>query len=114
MAIVRRYLPPQLSEKILAARGRLDGERKQVTVLFADMKGYTPLAEALGEEGAYQLMEQVYAEMIPPVHDYEGTVQELTGDGILALYGAPTDDPDHAWHAVTPALDMQAALQRLN
>ena len=113
MAIVRRYLPPQLSEKILAARGRLDGERKQVTVLFADMKGYTPLAEALGEEGAYQLMEQVYAEMIPPVHDYEGTVQELTGDGILALFGAPVAIEDAPVRACRAALEIQSRMRAL-
>ena len=78
--------PPQpLAEKVLGARSVLEGQRRQVTVLFTDIVGYTPLAESLGEEAVYQLMQRVFEQMIDPVHGHEGTVQDLTGDGIMAL-----------------------------
>ncbi len=111
--LIRRYLPAELTEKILAARGRVEGERKQVTVLFADMKGYTPLAEALGEEAVYRLMERVYQVMITAVHECEGTVQELTGDGVLALFGAPVALEDAPVRACRAALAIQAGMRRL-
>ena len=111
--LIRRYLPQQLTEKILASRGKIEGERKQVTVLFADMKGYTPLAETLGEEGVYRVMERVYQVMITAVHAQEGTVQELTGDGVLALFGAPVALEDAPVRACRAALAIQAGMRRL-
>ena len=113
MAVIRRYLPPQLATKILASRDRVDGERRQVTVLFADMHGYTPLAEALGEELVYELMGRVYEYMITPVHAEEGTVQDLAGDGILALFGAPTAIEDAPLRACRAALAIQANMHVL-
>ena len=89
LAKIQRYLPQGLSEKILAQRDKIEGERKQVTVMFCDMEGYTGLTEKLGPEEAYSMMDQVYEILIHKVHDYEGTVNELTGDGIMALFGAP-------------------------
>jgi class 3 adenylate cyclase len=85
LAKIQRYLPKGLTEKILAQRGRIEGERKQVTVLFCDMEGFTALSESLGPEEAYSIMDQVYEILIHKVHDYEGTVNEMTGDGIMAL-----------------------------
>ncbi|MBW1897265.1 MAG: zinc ribbon domain-containing protein, partial [Deltaproteobacteria bacterium] len=86
---IQRYLPKGLTEKILSQRDKIEGERKQVTVMFCDMKGFTPLVEKIGPDEAYDIMDQVYEILIHKVHDYEGTVNEMTGDGIMALFGAP-------------------------
>ena len=86
---IQRYLPKGLTEKILSQRDRIEGERKQVAVMFADMEGFTQISERLGPEEAYAIMDQVYEILIHKVHDYEGTVNEMTGDGIMALFGAP-------------------------
>ena len=99
---IQRYLPKGLSEKILSQRGRIEGERKQVTVMFCDMEGFTGLVERLGPEETYGIMDQVYELLIHKVHDYEGTVNEMTGDGIMALFGAPIaleDAPQRAMHS---------------
>ena len=89
IAKIQKYLPQGLTEKILSQRDKIEGERKQVTVMFCDMEGFTPLSELLGIEEAYSIMDQVYEILIHKVHDYEGTVNEMTGDGIMALFGAP-------------------------
>jgi predicted ATPase/class 3 adenylate cyclase len=86
---IQRYLPKGLTEKILSQRNRIEGERKQVTVMFCDMESFTQFSERLGPEEAYTVMDQVYEILIHKVHDYEGTVNEFTGDGIMALFGAP-------------------------
>ena len=105
MSIIRRFLTPQLSDKILAARGNIEGERRQVTALFADIQGYTSLSEALGEEATFKIMERIYECMITAVLREEGSVQELTGDGIFALFGAPIALEDAPVHACRAALD---------
>ncbi|MFC1816196.1 adenylate/guanylate cyclase domain-containing protein [Thermodesulfobacteriota bacterium] len=86
---LQRYLPKGLTEKILTQRDRIEGERKQVTVMFCDMADFTSLTENLGSEDAYKIMDQVYEILIRKVHDYGGTVNEMTGDGIMGLFGAP-------------------------
>ncbi len=113
MAIIRRFLTPQLADKILEARGRIEGERRQVTALFADIQDYTPLAEALGEEATFKLMERVYECMITAVLGEEGSVQELTGDGIFALFGAPIALEDAPVRACRAALAMQEKMKSL-
>ncbi len=113
MSVIRKFLTPQLSEMILAARGRIEGERRQVTPLFVDIKGYTPLSEALGEEATYRVMERVYECMITAVTQEEGTVQELTGDGIFALFGAPIALEDAPLRACRAALEMQKRMRSL-
>jgi class 3 adenylate cyclase len=75
--------------KILASRGRLEGERKLVTVLFADLAGYSTLSAHLGEEALFALMDALYELLMHEIHRYEGTVNELTGDGLVAFFGAP-------------------------
>jgi ribosomal protein L40E len=85
---IQRYLPKGLTEKILAQKDKIEGERRQVTIMFCDMKGFTPLTEMLGPDETFSLMDQVFEILIHKVHDYEGTVNELRGDGILALFGA--------------------------
>ena len=106
------YTPPHLTEKILTARAALEGERKQVTVLFADIKGSTELIASLDPEAARHLLDPALHLMMDAVHRYEGTVNQVLGDGIMALFGAPVAHEDHAARACYAALAMQAALQR--
>ena len=83
------YTPPYLAEKIRTSRGALEGERKQVTVLFADLKGSMELLADRDPEEARQLLDPVLERMMAAVHRYEGTVNQVMGDGIMALFGAP-------------------------
>ncbi len=101
---IQRYLPKGLTEKILSQRDKIEGERKQVTVMFCDMEGFTSLSERLGPEEAYTIMDKVYEILIHKVHDYEGTVNEMTGDGIMALFGAPVALEDAPQRAIRSAL----------
>ena len=104
--------PAYLAEKILASRPALEGERKQVTVLFADLKGSMELLAERDPEEARQLLDSVLEHMMAAVHRYEGTVNQVMGDGIMALFGAPLAHEDHAVRACYAALAMQEALQR--
>ena len=106
------YTPPHLTEKILTARSALEGERKQVTVLFADVKDSTELIRDLDPEAAQRLIDPAMQRMMDAVHRYEGTVNQVLGDGIMALFGAPLAHEDHAIRACYAALAMQAALRR--
>jgi class 3 adenylate cyclase/tetratricopeptide (TPR) repeat protein len=105
------YTPPHLTEKILAARPALEGERKQVTVFFADLKDSTRLIEGLDPEAAQQLLDPAIHLMMDAVHRYEGTVNQVLGDGIMALFGAPIAHEDHALRACYAALALQNAIQ---
>src|SRR3989441_10230395 len=105
------YTPPHLTDKILAARPVLEGERKQVTVLFADLKDSTELIRGLDPEAAQQLLDPAIHLMMDAVHRFEGTVNQVLGDGILALFGAPIAYEDHALRACYAALAMQTAMQ---
>ena len=105
------YTPPHLTEKILAARPTLTGERKQVTVLFADIKDSTELIKGLDPEAAQQLLDPAIQRMMDAVHRFEGTVNQVLGDGIMALFGAPIAHEDHALRACYAALAMQAAIR---
>src|SRR5215471_3488254 len=100
-------IPKHLAEKILASRQSLEGERKQVTVLFADIKGSTRLLEGIDPEQAQKLIDPVLHVMMDAVHRYEGTVNQVLGDGIMALFGAPLAHEDHALRACYAALAMQ-------
>jgi class 3 adenylate cyclase len=106
------YTPPHLTDKILAASSVLEGERKQVTVLFADLKGSLELLADRDPEEARQLLDPVLERMMAAVHRYEGTVNQIMGGGIMALFGAPIAHEDHAVQACYAALAMQAALRR--
>ena len=105
------YTPPYLAEKILTSRSALEGERKQVTVLFADIKDSTELIRGLDPEAAQQLLDPAIHRMMDAVHRYEGTVNQVLGDGIMALFGAPIAHEDHAVRACYAALAMQAAMR---
>src|SRR6266852_5608986 len=106
------YTPPHLAEKILTSRSALAGERKQVTVLFADLKGSMELLADRDPEEARQLLDPVLEQMMEAVHRYEGTVNQVLGDGIMALFGAPLAHEDHAVRACYAALAMQEAIRR--
>jgi class 3 adenylate cyclase len=105
------YTPQYLAEKILTTRSALEGERKQVTVLFADLKDSTELIKDLDPEAAQQLLDPAIHLMMDAVHRFEGTVNQVLGNGIMALFGAPLAHEDHAARACYAALAMQAAMQ---
>ncbi len=101
------YTPKHLAEKILTSRSALEGERKQVTILFADLKGSMELLADRDPEEARKLLDPVLERMMEAVHPYEGTVNQVMGDGIMALFGAPIAHEDHAVRACYAALRMQ-------
>jgi class 3 adenylate cyclase/tetratricopeptide (TPR) repeat protein len=103
--------PPHLTDKILASRPTLEGERKQVTVLFADLKDSTELIRGLDPEAAQQLLDPALQRMMDAVHRFEGTVNQVLGDGIMALFGAPIAHEDHALRACYAALAMQTTMR---
>ncbi len=111
---IQRYLPKDLTQKILAQRDKIEGERKQVTVMFCDMEGFTRLTEKIGSEEVYSLMNEVYEILIRKVHDYEGTVNELTGDGIMALFGAPIALEDAPQRAIRSALAIHREINKFS
>ncbi len=106
------YTPKHLAEKILTSKSALEGERKQVTVLFADMKGSMELLADRDPEEARKLFDAVIEHMMEAVHRYEGTVNHILGDGIMALFGAPLAHEDHAVRACYAALRMQESVKR--
>jgi class 3 adenylate cyclase len=109
---LQAYTPAHLAEKILTSKAALEGERKQVTVLFADLKGSMELLADRDPEEARQLLDPVLEHMMAAVHQYEGTVNQVVGDGIMALFGAPIAHEDHAVRACYAALAMQASVQQ--
>lgn len=109
---VRDYTPRHLADKVLKSRASMIGEKKRVTVLFADIKGSTRLAEEAGAERWHEILDRFFSILSEGVHRYEGTVNQYTGDGIMALFGAPIAHEDHAQRACFAALAMQADVRR--
>jgi class 3 adenylate cyclase/tetratricopeptide (TPR) repeat protein len=110
VASPQSYTPKHLADKILTSKAALEGERKQVTVLFVDVSGFTSLSERLDPEEIHRLMQRAFDLMLAEVHRYEGTVNQFLGDGIMALFGAPIAHEDHARRAVHTALGIAHAL----
>jgi class 3 adenylate cyclase/pimeloyl-ACP methyl ester carboxylesterase len=106
------YTPKHLTDRILASRAAIEGERKQVTVLFADLKGSLELLADRDPEEARQILDPVLERMMEAVHRYEGTVNQVMGDGIMALFGAPLAHEDHAVRACYAALRMQQTVNQ--
>lgn len=106
------YTPPGLAEKILRSRGAIEGERKQVTVLFADVRGSLELLVDLDPEDARGLIDPILEVMMEAVHRFGGTVNQVLGDGIMALFGAPLAHEDHAVRACYAALRMREMFRR--
>jgi class 3 adenylate cyclase/tetratricopeptide (TPR) repeat protein len=108
----RSYTPKHLAEKILTSRSALEGERKQVTVLFADLKGSMDLAEQVDPEEWHKIMDRFFAILAEGVHRFEGTINQYTGDGIMALFGAPIAHEDHPRRACYAAIHLNGDLRR--
>ena len=104
------YTPKHLAEKILTSRSALEGERKQVTVLFVDVSGFTSISERLDPEDVHRFMTRAFELMLAEVHRFEGTVNQFLGDGIMALFGAPIAHEDHGQRAVHATLGIRKAL----
>ena len=107
----RQYTPPHLTEKILQSRFALEGERKQVTVMFCDMANSTELAHRLGADAMHKLLNQFFALALTEVHRMEGTVNQFLGDGFMALFGAPVAHEDHVRRALLAALGIRDRLK---
>src|SRR5919197_1301526 len=105
------YTPKHLAEKILTSRSALEGERKQVTVLFADVAGFTMLAEQLDPEVVHDIINRCFESITAEVHRFEGTINQYTGDGVMALFGAPLAHEDSPRRAVHAALGIQRAIR---
>ena len=96
------YTPKHLADKILTNRNSIEGEHKLVTVLFADVANYTSMSEKLDPEEVHQIMDGVFKILMDEIHKYEGTINQFTGDGVMALFGAPVYHEDHAKGPVMP------------
>ena len=107
------YTPKFLAEKILTNRSSIEGERKLVTVFFADVANFTSLAEKLDPEDAHHIMDGTFQILMDNIHRYEGTINQFTGDGVMALFGAPLAHEDHALRACHAALSVQSLYQQV-
>ncbi len=106
------YTPKHLAEKILTTRSSIEGERKLVTVLFADVANYTSISEKLDPEEVHQIMDGCFEILMGQIHKYEGNINQFTGDGVMALFGAPVSCEDHAQRACHAAIKIQSALEK--
>jgi class 3 adenylate cyclase/tetratricopeptide (TPR) repeat protein/energy-coupling factor transporter ATP-binding protein EcfA2 len=107
----KSYTPKFLADKILTTRSSIEGERKLVTVLFADVANYTAIAEKLDPEEVHQIMDGCFRILMDEIHKYEGTINQFTGDGVMALFGAPVAHEDHAQRACYSALSIHKAME---
>ncbi len=107
----RSYTPKFLADKILSSRSAIEGERKQVTVLFADVAGFTSMSEKLDPEDVHKIMDGCFKILMDEIHEHQGTINQFTGDGVMALFGAPLALEDHAQDACHAALSIQKALK---
>jgi class 3 adenylate cyclase len=105
------YTPKHLAEKILTSRSALEGERKQVTILFADVAGFTTLAAQLDPEVVHDIINRCFEGITAAVHRFEGTINQYTGDGVMALFGAPLAHEDSPRRAVHAALGIQRTIR---
>jgi class 3 adenylate cyclase/tetratricopeptide (TPR) repeat protein len=107
------YTPKHLAEKILTSRSAIEGERKQVTVMFTDVSSFTAMSERLDPEEVHAIMDRAFEVILDAVHEYEGTINQFLGDGVMALFGAPIAHEDHAGRALRAALAIQQKLEPL-
>lgn len=105
------YTPKHLADKILTTRSSMEGERKLVTVVFADVADFTAMSEKLDPEEVHDIMDGCFRILMEEIHRYEGTINQFTGDGVMALFGAPVAHEDHAQRACRAALSIQKALE---
>jgi len=107
------YTPKHLAEKILTSKSAMEGERKGVTVMFADVSGFTAMSERLDPEDVHAIMDRAFEVILDSVHRYEGTINQFLGDGVMALFGAPIAHEDHPHRALSAALGIQEGLKPL-
>src|SRR5256886_2048314 len=112
-ATPQTYTPKHLAEKILTTKNAIEGERKGVTVMFADVSGFTAMSERLDPEDVHSTMDRAFEVILREVHRYEGTINQFLGDGVMALFGAPIAHEDHAHRALSAALAIQRELDPL-
>jgi adenylate cyclase len=111
-----RYMTPNVAERVMAQGedALMVGERKEVTILFSDIRGYTTLTENLGAAEVVSLLNQYFETMVEAVFNHEGTLDKFIGDALMAVFGAPLPLENHAWMAVRAALDMRRRLEKFN
>jgi len=106
------YTPKFLADKILTTRSAMEGERKRVTVLFSDVAGFTSMSEKLDPEQVHQIMDGCFKILMDEIHNHQGTINQFTGDGVMALFGAPVAIENHAQNACQAALSIQSAIKK--
>ncbi|MBI4247413.1 MAG: CHASE2 domain-containing protein, partial [Candidatus Rokubacteria bacterium] len=109
-----QFVSPEVMNRVLRDGAPLGGELRRVSVLMSDVRGFTTLSEKLPPVRISEIMNEYFTEMVDVILAHQGMVNDFIGDGILAIFGAPVDDPEHAWHAVQTTVGMQQALGRLN
>jgi len=110
-----RYMTQELAEQLLAGGdAKMGGDRKEVSVLFSDIRSYTTLTESLAAEDVVMMLNEYFETMVEAVFNYKGTLDKYIGDAIMAVFGSPLPIPDHAWMAVQTAIDMRHRLQEFN
>jgi adenylate cyclase len=109
-----QYVSPEIMARVAREGAELGGEQRMVSVLMSDVRGFTTLSERMSPTEITAIMNEYFTAMVEEVMARRGMVNDFIGDGLLAVFGAPVDDPEHAWHAVSTALAMQEALARLN
>jgi adenylate cyclase len=110
-----RYVSAHVAESVLSQRNlpELAGSRRRITVMFCDIRNFTRFSNALQPEQVFGFLNEFFAEMIDAIFKHHGTLDKMLGDGLMALFGTPQDDPDHAVHALEAALEMQGRLSKL-
>ena len=111
---LKSYVPGHLVEKMIQQSQALRGERRTVTVLFCDIKGFTAMSERLDPEDVYSIMDEIFRQFVEQVYRFEGTVDKFTGDGLMALFGAPVMHENDPERAIRAAIGMQDVLNRFN
>jgi adenylate cyclase len=109
-----QYVSPEIMDRVLETGAPLGGEVRRVTVLMSDLRGFTTMSERLRPEVVSEMMNEYFTAMVDVILVHRGLVQDFIGDAIMAVYGAPLDDPEHCWHAAHTAVAMHAALEGLN
>jgi len=109
-----QYVSPEIMDRVQRMGTRLGGEVRRVTVLMSDLRGFTTMSERLPPEVVSEMMNEYFTAMVDVILAHRGLVQDFIGDAIMAVYGAPLDDPEHCWHAARTAIGMHAALAGLN
>jgi adenylate cyclase len=109
-----QYVSPEVMDQVLRRGSPLGGEVRQVTVLMSDLRGFTTMSERLAPQVVSEMMNEYFTAMVDVILAHRGLVQDFIGDAIMAVYGAPLDDPEHCWHAAQTAVAMHGALEALN